>query len=106
MRSRFASRVAKAGLAAALLMAPALGASAANAATWSPTGDLTTARAGQQAVLLLDGRSLVVGGSQNNQSTALASAEIFDPDAGTWSSGGTLTKARNFHTATTLESGK
>ena len=59
--------------------------------TWSPTGDMSTARRGARAVTLADGRVLVVGASHGS----LASAEIYDPAAGAWSPAGSLAQARD-----------
>jgi hypothetical protein len=53
--------------------------------------------------LLLDGRVLVVGGA--GLSGILASAELYDPQAGSWSLTGPLHTARRFHTATLLPNG-
>jgi hypothetical protein len=49
--------------------------------TFSPTGSLTTARGGQTATLLADGRVLIAG---LDQSGVLASAELYDPATGTF----------------------
>ena len=110
MLARFAAvRIRRAFAVAALIAAAgfALAASTAGAASWAPTGDLTTGRSGAAAVLLLDGRPLIVAGSNPvGGSHSLNSAEIFSPAAGMWSSGGALTTARQLHTATTLDSGK
>ncbi|GMU06721.1 hypothetical protein ASNO1_29740 [Corallococcus caeni] len=51
---------------------------------WSATGPLFTARYGHAAVLLQDGRVMVLGGSNTS---ALSSVEFYDPVAGTWSAG-------------------
>ncbi|HKQ68266.1 MAG TPA: kelch repeat-containing protein, partial [Polyangiaceae bacterium] len=49
--------------------------------TWSPAGTLGQALGGVSAVLLHDGRVLVVGGSQNDRSVA----ELYDPLTNLWS---------------------
>ena len=57
------------------------------------TGDMRAARSGHTATLLADGRVLIVGGGDG--SSVLASAELFDPVAGTFSSTkGNLKQAR------------
>ena len=50
--------------------------------TWSPTGSMSTSRFYYTATLLPDGRVLVSGGSPDG-SSALGSAEIYDPALGT-----------------------
>jgi len=64
--------------------------------TWIPTGTMSEARAGHRAVLLEDGRVLVVGGGNQvgyscaqihpdcTVADSLASAEIYDPETGSW----------------------
>ena len=59
-------------LATAELFNPATG-------TWSPTGSMNTARAGQTAELLADGRVFVQGGDP------AAAPEIYNPATGLWS---------------------
>jgi len=63
---------------------------------WSPTGRLSQARFRASAVTLADGRVLVVGGPDSREAdpVPLASAEVFDPVSGDWSSAGTLATAR------------
>jgi serpin B len=75
-------------------------------AAWSRTGDLGAARSGAGAVALADGRVLVVGGrgpGSGDQPTA--SAEIYDPAAGTWSPAGTLALARQGFSLVALRDG-
>ncbi|HEY3354648.1 MAG TPA: kelch repeat-containing protein [Polyangia bacterium] len=95
---------ASGGLASAELYNPATG-------TWTATGSLATARYEHTATLLGDGRVLVVGGINNVVpgqwgSDALATAEVYDPVAGTWSAAAPLATARHAHTATLLANGK
>ena len=71
-----------------------------------------TPRSYHAAVRLLDGRVLVVGGSGPGKGPAdlasgLTSAELYDPDSGTWSATGNTAKPLlNRHTATLLRDGK
>jgi serpin B len=79
-------------------------------ATWSPTGDLATARRDARAVTLADGRVLVVGGSSKGRRlyveyTPVASAEVYDPAAGTWSPAGTLAAPRSDFSLVALPDG-
>jgi N-acetylneuraminic acid mutarotase len=54
-----------------------------------------------------NGKVLVAGGVNGNAiSTALASAELYDPATGTWSSTGSLATARFNHTATLSPTGQ
>jgi WD40 repeat protein len=69
------------------------------------TGSLITGRREHTATLLSNGKVLVAGG-YNSTSGALASAEVYDPASGTWSSTGSLVSARWTHTATLLRNGK
>jgi hypothetical protein len=66
---------------------------------------MTYARHSHTATLLLDGRVLVAGGTNNN-STPVSAAEIYDPTTGTWSSAGTMVTPRYFHEAVLLGDGK
>ena len=72
--------------------------------TWSITGSMATARFAHSAILLPNGKVLVVGGTING--VYLSSAEIYDPAAGTWSNTGSMSKARIDFTATLLPNGK
>jgi N-acetylneuraminic acid mutarotase len=81
--------------------------------TWSPTGSMAAPRQLHQAVLLANGKVLVVGGS-TSRSTSVGmtkTAEIYDPANGTWSPTGSLNVARYWYTnagqmATLLPNGK
>ena len=76
---------------------------------WSATGSLATTRSNHTATLLLNGKVLVVGGNDGGGGF-LDSAELYDQavngGAGAWSTTGSLTSARYWHTATLLLNGK
>jgi hypothetical protein len=57
------------------------------------------------ATLLRDGRVLVVGGHSGNGTGVQASAELYDPATGRWTSTGSLRTPRRDHTATLLADG-
>jgi Kelch motif protein len=57
---------------------------------WIATGTMGTPRYGHTAVRLLDGRVLVVGGG-NGDETDLT-AELYDPNSGTWSATGSMVR--------------
>lgn len=73
-------------------------------AAWTGTGDLVVARNEHEAVLLLDGRVLVIGGIGDDSRT-LRSAELYEPASGTWTAAGNMRAPRWDHTATTLLDG-
>jgi hypothetical protein len=74
--------------------------------TWSATGSMIAARAGHTATKLPNGRILVAGGApQPDDTSAIASAEIYDPTTGTWSATGGMVTPRVSHTATLLRNG-
>ncbi len=75
--------------------------------TWSTTGSLAAARYYHTATLLLNGKVLVVGGDTSGGpgNAIVASAELYDPASGTWTSAGSSTTARFRHTATLLANG-
>ena len=72
---------------------------------FTPTGNLSTARAEPMATPLLDGRVLVSGGV-TAAGAFVANAEIYDPTTGTFSATGSMSDARGYHTATLLSDGK
>ena len=87
--------------------------------TWSATGPLRTRRVDHSAVLLdrapcgdVCGMVLVAGGqNETNPTTSsntapITSAELYDPEAGTWSATSSLATARSHHGVTLLDNGK
>ncbi len=78
--------------------------------TFVPTGPLAVKRLGHTATLLTDGRVLIAGGSTSTASDLLrpltATAELYDPAAGTFTSIGPLTTARSAHSAVLLKDGR
>ncbi len=67
---------------------------------------MVTPRYDFTAVRLLDGRVLVAGGSGANNESDLTSAELYDPDTGTWSATGNMVQAHVGFPATLLPDGK
>jgi N-acetylneuraminic acid mutarotase len=67
-----------------------------SADSWSQVG-LIDARSGATASILQDGRVLVAGGQ--NSGGAVNTLEIFDPNTGNFSSGGTMSSPRQDHAA-------
>jgi Bacterial Ig-like domain (group 2)/Galactose oxidase, central domain len=76
---------------------------------FTATGSMATAREQHTATLLTNGKVLITGGQTPvNGSSSLqltATAEIYDPSSGTFASTGSMTEARNLHTATLLTDG-
>jgi len=66
------------------------------------TGSLTTPRAWHNAVLLTNGKVLVIGGYTGK---TLSTCELYDPTVGTWSPTGSLTISRSRASATLLPNG-
>jgi N-acetylneuraminic acid mutarotase len=89
--------------------------------TFTPTGSLHDARSHFHGVLLPSGKVLVAGGGGATQESpatcggspycgpfgkAVASVEIFDPDAGTWTLAAPMATARYSFSLTVLPNGK
>jgi len=69
--------------------------------TFAPAPAMNAGREDAACTTLADGRVLVTGGSDGT--SALSSAEVFDPSAGTWTAiPGGMSVARSGHTATLL----
>lgn len=72
---------------------------------WTYTGSMNVPRINHKAILLKNGKVLVVGGS-NNDSSCLTSAELYDPDTSTWSLTGSINECRLGFSLTLLQNGK
>jgi hypothetical protein len=74
---------------------------------WTPTGDMVDARIYDLATLLPDGRVLVSGGVDSviDGGAIVTSAELYDPDTGTWTATESLAVARSGYTVTLLGDG-
>jgi hypothetical protein len=74
------------------------------------TGSMKAGREDAQAVLLTDGRVLIMGGDHGavavNNWVSLASAEIYDPATGKFTSTGSMSDPRTNFSATLLSNGK
>ena len=70
---------------------------------FQPTGNMGAFREWHTATLLPDGKVLVAGGVDS--SSGLATAELYDPVAGTFTATGTMTAAHFDSTATLLAHG-
>lgn len=77
-------------------------------ATFVPTGGMRVPRESHSAVRVLDGRVLVVGGHQGRGAAIelYTSAEVYDPEAGTFSPAGHMSIRRHKHDAVLLRDGR
>lgn len=77
------------------------------AGNFTPTGAMKEARQGHTATVLPNGQVLIAGGSKNiGFRSELASAEIYDPNSGTFRPVGAMTTPREGHSATLLRDGR
>ena len=78
--------------------------------SWTTVEDMAEPRSAHTATLLPDGRVLVVGGIGSfvspMETRMLASAELYDPTTGRWTSVERTADPRSGHTATLLPDGK
>ena len=73
---------------------------------WTPAGTLSVPRFGHTATLLTNGKVLVTGGCVDSTcATPTAVSELYDPTSNTWSTTGSLTTARTYHSAVLLKTG-
>ena len=76
---------------------------------WTVSGSMTNTRGNHTATLLPNGKGLVAGGFSNGSSpwsaSCTATAELYSPFTGQWTTTGSMTKPRGNHTATLLNDG-
>jgi N-acetylneuraminic acid mutarotase len=76
---------------------------------WTATGSMATVRYAHIATLLPNGEVLVAGGVikvVSNTVTCTQTAELYNPATGTWTTTGSMTKARGNHAASLLPNGQ
>ena len=74
---------------------------------WKPTGTMTISREDHATVLLSNSQVLAIGGTTVNfNGITVASAELYDSTAGTWTTTGAMLQGRERHTATVLQNGQ
>jgi N-acetylneuraminic acid mutarotase len=75
--------------------------------SWTVVGKMVAiCSGGCTATLLTDGKVLVVGGFRNGGNGLLASAELYDPDTGSWTATARLGSSLADQTATLLPDGR
>lgn len=76
---------------------------------WTTVAAMTDARTGHPAVVLGGGRVLICGGTapiSGHHEAALAFAELYNPDANSWTPTGSLAEPRSRHQATSISATK
>ena len=73
--------------------------------TWASAGKMVTSRRGHAAILLPDGRVLVVGGFDVSNDHAFDSAELYDPATGIWTAIAPMHRAKGSTRVTLLPDG-
>lgn len=77
-----------------------------SAGTWSTTGAMATARSRHIAVKLPGSDIVLIAGGNTSATVSMtATAELYNPTAGTWSSTVSLNTARSYHAAVVLGDG-
>ncbi len=81
-------------------------------AKFTPTGSMTIGRGAANAILLSDGRVLIIGGVgtregvyPNNRPQQVASTDLYDPKTGTFTESSAMNVVRRRHTTTLLPDG-
>jgi hypothetical protein len=75
--------------------------------SWTATGRTVAVHQDRGTItLLLDGRVLVAGGHADTSNGVTGSAELYDPQTGTWTVTGSMVTPRAGHTATLLPDGR
>lgn len=81
--------------------------------TFASTGNMAWRRVWHRVIGLPDGKALATGGETESCTSnacwfagSTASAELYDPSAGTFVSAGDMAESREIHTATLLEDGR
>ena len=82
-----------------------------NSDAWAAAGVMTMPRANHSAIVLPDGRVVVIGGNKNWTSIpcaceSLASAEFYDPVKHTWSPAASMHYPRSLQSATLMPDGR